>query len=301
MIRKNFCKKLIITTLLILLYFILIFVICLIIPAEDKKTHFSLDRIIRSAEAISFLFIAISSVVGVWQYYISCRNAHINNEADKIQKSIELIGYYKDNILNKINAINYIYDKSGITNILNNIDKSKMMIFDEPELKILLVESKINDLKSIENNEKFLTAVIMANEIYNLKLPGDLPNNLSENSTTNSKAKKDIMMNLFKMKQAFMANFITDTLNNLEFFAMYFTHNIADESVIYQSAHQTYLKITELLYYNISKSNTGHCPKYYTNLIELYNIWKKRQTQCNESIIENQRNNIKKGSNATNI
>nr|MDE6764427.1 DUF4760 domain-containing protein [Oscillospiraceae bacterium] len=117
------------------------------------------------------------------------------------------------------------------------------------------------------------------------------------NGMTNTK----YAVNYSKVMNAFMSNFISETLNNLEYFAMYFTHNIADESVIYQSTHQTYIEITELLYYHICQLNTPNSSKYYTNLIELYNIWKSKQIELLNKNIQEQRRNVEKGTYANNI
>lgn len=280
------------TMVIILLYLVLTFITCCFAPIQEDEIKFSLNRIELSAEIVSFFFIVVSSIIAVWQYYVSCKNEHIKNETERIQKSIELIEYYKNNVLDKTSAIICIFKYAKISEIMNGIDKSKIKDFDVHELNQLLTSDKIKKLKEIEQGEDFITAILMANEAFNLSLPG---------ATYSDKTPTQEIANRVKVYNAFMSNFISDTLNNLEYFAMYFAHNIADESVIYQSAHQTYLNIVELLYYNISNLNTPDNSKYYTNLIDLYNIWKKRQTKQHKEIVDGQRCAVKKGSNATNI
>lgn len=63
-------------------------------------------------------------------------------------------------------------------------------------------------------------------------------------------------------------------LNNLEIFAMYFVHETADESVVYQPLHMSYLEIVRMLYYDISYANRGGEKRFYVNTIKLFNIWK---------------------------
>lgn len=56
---------------------------------------------------------------------------------------------------------------------------------------------------------------------------------------------------------------------------MGFTHNIANEAVVYTSLSQTYLSMVQMLYYNIAKNNHD-AERYFTNVIKLFNVWKKR-------------------------
>lgn len=69
---------------------------------------------------------------------------------------------------------------------------------------------------------------------------------------------------------------ICDTLNNLEYMCMYISTNVADEKCIYNSLHQQFLKAISLLYFEISLTNTDNKDKYYTNIIHVYNLWKKK-------------------------
>lgn len=98
-----------------------------------------------------------------------------------------------------------------------------------------------------------------------------------------------------------MGNIVTETLNNLEFFAMHFTHGTADESVVYQSLHQTYLDIVYVLYYNIAVLNELENSKYYTNIIELYKIWKKRDAEEKRKRADLARSHTMKGSVASKV
>lgn len=82
---------------------------------------------------------------------------------------------------------------------------------------------------------------------------------------------------------------------------MHFTHNIADDTVIYQSLHQTFLDITEFLYYNISRLNTDGCSKFYVNTIALHNKWRKRKTEKINDSVNKQRDSIDNGNNAVDI
>lgn len=69
---------------------------------------------------------------------------------------------------------------------------------------------------------------------------------------------------------------IVDTLNELEYMCMYIATKVADEKYIYNSLHQPFIKCISLLYFNISLINTDNKDKYYTNIIQVFNIWKNK-------------------------
>lgn len=69
---------------------------------------------------------------------------------------------------------------------------------------------------------------------------------------------------------------ICNTLNKLEYMCMYIATNVADEKCIYNSLHQQFLKVISLLYFEISFTNIDNKDKYYTNIIHVYNVWKKK-------------------------
>ncbi len=75
---------------------------------------------------------------------------------------------------------------------------------------------------------------------------------------------------------------ICETLNNLEYMCMYISTGVADEKYIYNSLHQQFLKAIALLYFEISKVNIDNKDKYYTNIIQVYNIWKNKYIKAEE-------------------
>ena len=104
-------------------------------------------------------------------------------------------------------------------------------------------------------------------------------------SIDNETQEKKIIIDGTVILMKFMGNIVTEILNNLEFFAMHFSHEIADESVVYQSLHQTYLEIVYALYYNIAIKNEFRESKYFTNIIELYEKWNtKDKSEMNDKI-----------------
>lgn len=69
-----------------------------------------------------------------------------------------------------------------------------------------------------------------------------------ENDAKETNIEKDISKHI-------TSSIITDTLNSLEYFAMNFVHEIADESVGFESLAPSYIKFVQLLYCEIAKLN----------------------------------------------
>lgn len=94
---------------------------------------------------------------------------------------------------------------------------------------------------------------------------------------------------------SFYSEVVQKLLNNLEFFAMHFEHETADETAVYQSLHQTYIIIVRKLYYNISTYNKELDTHYFTNTIGLYKRWNKRKKDKEEEIVTRARESSEKG------
>lgn len=71
-------------------------------------------------------------------------------------------------------------------------------------------------------------------------------------------------------------NKMWEYLNALEWFSMSCRYGIADEEILYQSLHQTFLSSVWQLYFYICRKNITNENKYYTNVIWLFVEWQKR-------------------------
>lgn len=247
-----------------------------------------LEILYYSSQIVSCIFVISGVVIAVWQYYLSSRSSRTNLEVIQVQRAIDLSEYYKDNILSFHPAINYIYSKSGILEILDKIKLEDLEHFDETEMKNLLSEKEIKKLDKLTEDDKFVQAFIKANNIYKLGFSKD-----SFLSHENNKSQKEDDTSLAYDKEvvtAYVGDLFCDILNNMEFFAMHFSHFTADESVVYQSLHQTYLKIVHLLYFKIARMNKTSTTKYYSNVIWLYKKWISRKLDQDNHFLQGVRN-----------
>lgn len=87
-------------------------------------------------------------------------------------------------------------------------------------------------------------------------------------------------INYFKTKIIrYLNNSRVNSLNKLEYMCMYFYTNMADDDIVYRSLHQSFLSTITLLYVFIANLNETSSNKYYTNIIFLFNRWKRRYIQ----------------------
>ena len=232
-----------------------------------------IEKLYYCVQIVAGLYVVVGAVIAVWQYYISSKSEFIKNETEKVNKAVELAGFYKDNVIPRISYVRYIYENIHATEIINKIDKSEMVYFDSDELHKQLSQEDINKLKSLTESDEFVEAVREANIIFNSTDILNIECNSSRENMINA-----ISLNLM-IAQNCMLGQIRDLLNNLEYFAMFFTHNIADESVVFQSLHQSYLEIIETMYYQISLYNVSDNHKFYVNATKLYDLWTKKDVE----------------------
>ena len=166
-----FTKRKMLTIILLILYVMISlllnnFFIDINANENAKQTNIEVFQI--AFEITSYLFVNAGVIIAVWQYYLSSKSEIIRNETDKVNKAIELSGFYKDNILSLFQPVRYVFDKIGAINIVKEIDKTQMQNFNTDELQKLLPAEKINIMKNMFTKAEFVESVLEANYIYGL-------------------------------------------------------------------------------------------------------------------------------------
>lgn len=285
--KKFFTARKIFTTLLIVVGIVFTYLIYVTSGSGDEsKDALCIERLYYSVQIVIGIYVVIGAVVGIWQYCISTRSEVIKNESDKVSKAVDLAGYYKDNIIVPFSFIRCVYTESGAMDIIGKIGREEMDNFDHTELTDVLSEEDISILKGMEHKPEFVEAVHRANCIYNLSANEcfnaiKMQNNVCQTSQTKQENEDNLDS---RISREYVSNQMRALLNNLEYFAMYFTHNIADDSVVFQSLHQSYFDIVEMMYYNISDKNIEPHHKYYVNVIKLYKKWKEKDKKNQHEI-----------------
>lgn len=265
-----------IAVIIILIMLILDVLLAVMFHFTDKGETVFVEYLYFTSQIISSIFVSGGVLVAVWQYYLSSKKSENDLRIIQVQRAIDLSEYYKDNILTYLSAINYVFEISGVNKILDTIHPKNMKRFDKTELNKLFTPDQIKSLRNIQQSPRFVKAVLEANEIYDLDLNIRI---FTMEEYHDDKKKKICKIDTESVSVAFMSNLINRVLNNMEFFALHFKHKTADESVIYQSLHQTYLRSIPYLYYYIANANSDPSEKLYTNVIWLYEEWNKTKNQ----------------------
>lgn len=258
-------------------------------PAEQTVL---MERLNYSFQIVTNIFVICGGIIAVWQYYISSQSAKMDLKIQQVQRAIDLSEYYKNNILRYTIAIKYVFDECGCGEIIKKIPLSENLVFNYDEMTKYLTKEDMNALQKCQSTKEFLDSVLTANIVYDLNFSFDIPEKYKIVSTENKELKPEEY--LLSLADSHMASLCADVLNNMEFFALHFRHGTADETVVYQSLHQSYLEIMPYLYCYISKINTNPTKKFFTNLIYLYSKWQQRSSaseaelkKINESYTQN--------------
>ncbi len=236
------------------------------------------------------------------QVNLSTKDYSLKNDRESRLKAIEIADEFRILILSDLSYVSSVSKDLGISKILQSVQNSEFIHFDTDELKSLFGD-QVKKLEEINKNLNKPENVTILSKLYmhNASLSPEEFNriffffthdwDLEEILKVIDGLEEDVITSIFdkninpviirhlysyyKMKIILCYHDKLDNLlNKLEQLAMYFNNNLADEEVIYQSLHQTYLSIVKSLYYEISKRNqTNNTDKYYTNIIALYHKW----------------------------
>lgn len=264
----------------------------------------ALENLNSIIQIICGIFVIIGTFIAVWQYTLSVRDSKDNREReyqlhekevfemekDRIQRAIDLSGYYKDYLIKDISILRHVYKTTGVIPILNKIDFNKIEHFDNHEINKYILAEDVKKIQSVTKEKKMVDALIVASEVTGLWTECREIITIKEEE----KLKKQVTVSADAIIYKFQS-MVRDLLNNLEYFSMNFTHGTADESVVYQSLHKIFIETVQVLYYDIAANNTGAEEKVYTNTIELYNIWIKRAREQKDNEVAATREQVSKG------
>mgnify|MGYP007033164153 CR=1 FL=1 len=284
--KKN--KRKIISAILILMPLIIICIPFFInnIPIISGNTS-RIEIVEKIAQIIAALFVIVGTVIAVWQYYVSSKSEIVKVETEKVQTAINLAEYFKNEIIYPYSVVIEVYKAAGIYDFLQK-EKAKMKNFDVEEMSDIFSQEELKKLQNKYSSKEFIEKVIQINESFNLQLNGC---RIIDNPSPDGNNKVTMKVDINKAMNDFFNNYVVKLLNNVELFAMYFTHNVADESVVYQSLYPAYIEMCRTLYYDISKCSELGKPKLYRNLQGLYEVWLNKSNETKRNIRDEEINN----------
>lgn len=261
---------------------------------EDAfKNNIALQNVNNVSQILASIFVMLGVVIALWQYNLTTKSEISRYTNDCVLKAVELSGYYKDNILDKYGILFYVFDKCKMTDIICKVKISNMNNFDLFELEDNFDTREIEQLKEIIKSDSFAQIVVEAMRRFDFPINNNTF--IKEPILVEGKTKIVVKVKKNDITSDFLNDIVSEILNNLEFFSMHFTHNAADETVVYQSLHKTYLEIVQVLYYNIAINNKDS-QKLYVNVIELFNKWKQLVLDDKSAEVSATREKVKFGS-----
>ena len=82
---------------------------------------------------------------------------------------------------------------------------------------------------------------------------------------------------------------VETTLNQLEAICINISSHAAGSEYIYNSLHQSFLKFVEILAIKISTNNNNNVDKYFTHIIQVYNMWNNEKNRDIEKFEKTQK------------
>ncbi|MBP3704785.1 MAG: hypothetical protein J6I98_04540 [Clostridia bacterium] len=218
----------------------------------------------------AMLFLTVVSVICAIIAY-----KHQKKRARK-ESACKLAQYYAENVIKKYSYVSSVFKICKTLEYINKtVELDQIRNFDNEEFEMILKDKEINPKEFMKKANEFDPFVILNCRIAQIDLISDRSKIYSEFIEKDEKDDTLILKNASFLINDF-AQDITNLLNSLEWFSMNCNYRIADEELLYQSLHQTFLSTVWMLYAFIASNNTSNENKMYTNIIELFNLWRDR-------------------------
>lgn len=216
------------------------------------------------------LLVTIISVICAFKAY-----KHQKNRARK-EAACDLARYYSENIIKRHSFVSTILKQSSLSAKVNELfPYDKLDNFDKDEASYFIDQhcqsygDVYNDFHNIDPQIILNTKLSYASSFSERK---DI---INEHFKYDEEKEEKILIGGLLLQQDFFDKLV-DFLNDLEWFSMSCRYGISDEEVLYQSLHSTFLSCVWQLYFYICDMNIRNEDKLYTNIIWLFNRWRKR-------------------------
>ncbi|MDD6642725.1 MAG: hypothetical protein PUF80_00635 [Firmicutes bacterium] len=228
--------------------------------------------------ANKLLIIINSAMLLVTVVSVICAVVAYKHQKKRARKesACKLAQFYAENIIKKYSLVSSVFNIcKTFEYIKKSVEIDKIRNFDNEELEKILKAKKIEKKDFLLKATSFDPFVILNCRIAQIELLSDRSRIYSEFVEKSEKDDKLILKNPAFLMNDFSQD-ITDLLNSLEWFSMNCNYRIADEELLYQSLHQTFISTIWMLYAFIASNNTNNENKMYTNIIDLFNLWRDR-------------------------
>ena len=235
----------------------------------------TLKDTISAATDLGMLVITVVSVLCAFMAY------RHQKKRSKKETACKLAKYYAENIITKMGPIEFVFSDSGINEYTKELFKiDEISAFDIGELEGLLAKKGVD---AEETKRKMKDINPLSTLIYSLYSEGSIRSQIDIVEHILEFVSKEGGDERFpfeiKNKEYLVSKFwadVSNLLNELEWFSMNCRYGIADEEILYQSLHQSFLSDIFILYYRICEYNVSNEDKVYTNIIWLFRRWRDR-------------------------
>lgn len=236
------------------------------------KITISADTISVASFMVEFVTLLVAIVSAVYAY----RAYMHQKERSKKAAACDLAKYYAEVILEKHSLIANIFAFSGLGDyIKNTICLNDISTFNRKEIEGILKQKGISPEEFYKKMNSIDPLVILncrlARTYSNQERDAALKDMIFKDPETGTRKLKNATYILNDFYQE-MANL----MNQLEWFSMNCRYGLADEALLYQSLHQTFLSSVWVLYPFLCKNNYCNEDKHYTNVAWLFNTWHGR-------------------------
>lgn len=255
-----------------------------------EKVINTLSDKVAIANCILTAFLLVITAISVYcayrAYKSAVQNYNLQKERAKKDAACDLARYYAQNIIDEFRFFLDVLTFSQLNNKIESLfPYDDISLFDREELEKLINRAGQN-FEDVEREMDFVSPLaIYQAEIVCAKSIEERHTIAAEYTVIKNQkdgeppeigiANENMLWSDFHRK-------IATLLNDLEYFAMSCQYGLADEEMLYQSLHQTYISQVRFLYFYISRNNTTNEDKFYTNLIWLFNLWKNRLTEIQD-------------------
>ena len=217
------------------------------------------------------------TLVGLFFTAIWSMHQYIKSKLSKQQeKASQIATDFADNLIEKMGLISKTLLKNSyiqkVTSIFDNHPEclSQFTTFEIEDILVAENEDEDEDVDVFKNFKDILCSEDTQKEYQNF-----LNEKYSEKEQEKFNSKFPVL--------------VESTLNHLEAICITITSQAAGSEFIYDSLHQTFLKTIKILAVLIAANNNNNVDKYFTNIIQVYNMWNKRKNKDIKKLIKTQK------------
>lgn len=209
--------------------------------------------------ALSIIGLIIGAIWAIYQF-----DKNINRKQQ--EKASEIAKNFADNFVERFAIICEVLLKNKeIRAMLSKITNENLKSFTKMEILDIVKDNNcFNKYTQIINSKKTQVKYeTLLNKLYNEK----------EQEKFNSH----------------FPRLVENTLNQLEAACINISSNAAGSEYIYNSLHQSFLQFVEILSIRIATNNRNNVDKYYTHIIQVYNMWNAQKLKDIEKFNKTQK------------